>query len=65
MPLQEIIDRVNAFCPDYACINILTPTVGITAKIISGLNCKIIAGGYHATLNAELLLKNTKTCALL
>ena len=65
MPLQEIIDRVNAFCPDYACINILTPTVGITAKIISGLNCKIIAGGYHATLNAELLLKKYKNLRII
>lgn len=60
MSIAEILSHVKDYRPDYLCINIFSPTNAISSKIINNANCKIIVGGYHATLCSTEILKKHK-----
>lgn len=62
LSVNQIIHYIKANSFDTVCINILSPNYNIAKKIINHLpGLKIIAGGHHATLVPEKVLKETNT----
>ena len=61
---NEIISSIKKFAPDYACFTVVSPTMELVQKITSQLDCKIIVGGSHATIEPEKVLLKLKPYAL-